>query len=156
MDHSEAKREVLFTTRAFLMANGDREKAIEQLVIDGFSEIKANLRVDLIPIAFGWALLKKMGVESFPSYFELPDSGEKVNVSGSHVFLAALDVAIDVFENGYTEIYSERVIRMLVDRSAEVDAMNRALNAEPHLNISQVKLSSSLHGYSVEEYESNA
>lgn len=156
MDHSQAEKDVLETTRAYLLADGERDNAIKLLVEEGFSNIAAALRVDLVPIAFGWALLKKMGVQQFPSEFDLSDTGEKVHVSNSHVFTAALSIALDVFQNGYTEMFSQRVVEMIITHSAEVDALNKALNSDPNLNLSEVTLSSSLFGYTSKEFQQNA
>lgn len=156
MDHSEAVRQVYLTVRVYLLVNGDRESGIDRLVDEGLTRIAAGLRVDLVPMAFGWALLKKMGVRHFPSEFNLPDVGVKVKVSDSHIFTTALGFALDVFENGYTEIFSQKTVEMLVSHSAEINALNKALNTEPGLDLSGVTFSSSLPGYSAEEYASNA
>ena len=156
MDHTEAERQVYLTTRAYLLANGDRNNAVDRLTEEGFSRVAAGLRADLVPMAFGWVLLKKMGVKNFPSELELSDTGEKVKVSDSHVFTTALGFALEVFEKGYTEIFSKSVVEMLVSQSAEVNALNKALNAEPELDLSEVSLSSSLFGYTADEYEANA
>ncbi len=156
MNHSEAENQVLLTTRAYLLAEGDQDRAIANLVKEGLSELAASLRTDLIPIAFGWCLLKKMGVTKFPNVFNLQDTGEQVMVADSHVFIAALGIAKDVFESGYTEIFSQRVVEMLVSHSAEVDALNKALNSMPDLELSEVTLSSSLLGYTSEDYVKNA
>ena len=156
MNHAEAEKQVYLTTRAYILASGDRDNAIERLTEDGLSRVAASLSSDLVPMAFGWALLKKMGVKQFPSEFSLSDTGDKVKVSDSHVFTAALKFAVDVFENGYTEIFSKRVVEMFVSHSAEVNALNKALESEPNIELSEVKLSSSLFGYSVEEYAANA
>jgi len=156
MNHKEAEKHVYLTTRAYLLANGDRDNAIERLTEEGLSRVAAGLRADLVPMAFGWGLLKKMGVKHFPSEFELSDSGEKVKVSNSHVFTTALCFALDVFESGYTEIFSKKVVEMFVSQSAEVNALNKALNADPDIELSEVSFTSSLFGYSVEEYEANA
>jgi hypothetical protein len=45
---------------------------------------------------------------------------------------------------------------MFVSQSAEVNALNKALNADPDIELSEVSFTSSLFGYSVEEYEANA
>jgi len=156
MEHKEAEQQVYLTTRAYLLANGDRDNTINQLTKEGMSKVAAGLRADLVPMAFGWGLLKKMGVNNFPSEFNLTDTGEKVKVSDSHVFTTALSFALEVFENGYTEIFSKRVVEMLVSQSAEVNASNKALNDEPELDLSEVSLSSSLFGYTAGEYEENA
>jgi hypothetical protein len=156
MDHKEAERQVYLTTRAYLLANGDRDNAVDRLTDEGLSRVAAGLRADLVPMAFGWGLLKKMGVMRFPSEFNLLDTGEKVRVSDSHVFTTALGFALEVFENGYTEIFSKIVVEMLVSHSAEVDVLNKALIAEPKLELSELSLSSSLFGYSAEEYAANA
>ncbi len=156
MDHSEAERHVILTTRAYLLANGDRDEAVVNLTKDGFSELAAGLRADLISMAFGWCLLKKMGVTKFPSEINMSDTGEKVKVSDSHIFTTALSLAYDVFENGYTDIFSKRVVEMLVSQSAEVNALNKALNSTPELDLSEVTLSSSLFGFTAKEFEKNA
>lgn len=156
MDHSEAERQVLLTTRAYLLEDGSRDGAVNRLVEEGLSEVASNLRADLVPMAFGWVLLKKVGVEKFPSYFELTDTQENVRVSDSHVFTAALSIAVKVFEEGYNEMFSKRVVEMLVQHSAEVDALNKALNSDPNLDLSEVTLASKLSGYSSTEYNENA
>jgi len=126
MDHKEAEEQVYLTTRAYILVNGDRDNAIAKLTDEGLSRVAAGLRADLVPMAFGWALLKKMGVNNFPSEFLLSDTGEKVKVSDSHVFTTALGFALEVFENGYTEIFSKRVVEMLVSQSSEVNALKQS------------------------------
>lgn len=156
MNHEEAERKVYLTTRAYLLADGDRDGAVNDLINNGLSNVAAGLFADLIPMAFGWGLLRSMGVKQFPSEISLTETDETVKVSDSHVFTAALGVAMKIFENGYTEIFSKRVVEMLVSQSAEVNALNNALNSEPDLDLSQVSLSSSLLGYSAEEFLANA
>lgn len=156
MEHSEAERQVYLTARAYLLADGDRDAAVRRLVEEGLSKVAADLRADLVAMAFGWGLLRKMGVCKFPSEFELSDTSEKVKVSDSHVFTAALGFALDVFENGYTDIFSQRVVTLLISNSAEVDALNNALNSEPDLDLSGISLTSSLFGYTAKEYQANA
>lgn len=72
------------------------------------------------------------------------------------MFAAALGFAVGVFENGYDEIISERVVKLLVHRSAEIDALNKALNANSDIDLSKISLSSSLFGYSSSEYREHA
>ena len=156
MNHEEAEKKVYLTTRAYLLSDGDRDRATNDLENNGLSKIASELFADLVPMAFGWGLLKKMGVKQFPSEINLTDTGETVKVSDSHVFTTALGFAFEVFENGYTEIFSKRVVEMLVSQSAEVNALNNALNSEPDLDLSQVSLSASLFGYTAEEFLANA
>ena len=156
MDHAQAERRILKTTRAYLIAGGNRDRAVEQLESEGIPSVAARLAADLVPIAFGWALLKKMGLRKFPSVFELPDYQQSVKVADSHVFTAALVVAVGVFDEGYTDIFSKDVVSMLVSQSAEVDAVNKALNAEPDLDLSEACISSQLLGYSIEDFRDNA
>ncbi len=156
MNHSQAERLIIQTTRAFLLASGDRDKAIDLLIEEGIAGVAAALYSDLIPMAFGWALLKEIGVQKFPIEIELQDEGTKVKVTNSHLFTAALNLAWDIFQNGYTEIFSKRVVEMLVSHSAEVVAMNKALNSDPKLNVAEVELTSSLFGYSSKEFAQHA
>lgn len=156
MDHHQAHKEVLKTTRAYLVAKADRDDAIDLLVKDGFTRVAASLRADLIPMAFGWALLKKMGVEKFPSEISLSDTKEVAKVLESHIFTAALSVAFDVFQNGYNDIFSQQVVEMIISHSAEVDALNRALNSNPNINLSEASINSSLFGYTYMEFIENA
>ena len=156
MQHTEAERHVLIAARAYLQENNERSGAVRHLVNEGLSEVAAGLRADLVPMAFGWALLKKMGVVNFPSYFELTENGDKVKVSESHVFTAALGIAIGIFENGYNEIFSKKVVEMLIAHSAEVDALNKALNDNPNLVLTEISFSSKLVGYTASDYIENA
>lgn len=144
------------TVRAYSVANGERDDVVKQLVQDGVHETAANLATDLVPIAFGWALLKKMGFTSFPSVFELTEADETVNVADSHVFTAALTEAVAVMTHGYTDIFSKRVVSMLIAESPEVDAVNQALAADPNLDLSGATLSSKLSGYTAQEFHEHA
>jgi hypothetical protein len=85
-----------------------------------------------LPITFGWVLLKKMGVQNFPSTFKVLNKNNKeveFNVSGQDIFMGSLTLAFNIFEHGYTEIITQEVVTELINRSSEVDAANRALNA---------------------------
>jgi hypothetical protein len=94
--------------------------------------LTARMIYYFLPITFGWALLKKMGVEKFPSTFKLLDKKNnevEFNVSEQNMFMGSLTLAFNTFEYGYTEKVTQEVVTELINRSAEVDAANRALNA---------------------------
>ena len=47
---------------ALAATSGNRDGAIAKLVAEGGDESRTALGVDLLPIAFGWAAMAKMGV----------------------------------------------------------------------------------------------
>ena len=147
------------TARAYVEADGDRDGVINALERRGLFHLEASLRADLVPMAFGWALLRKMGVRSFPSVFVLrQDSGEdeQIAVGDSHVFTAALGLADDVMENGHTKVRNQATVQCVCYQSTDLIAVSQALDADPQLDLAEVELTGILYGYSIEQYQSAA
>lgn len=98
----------------------------------GYSASNAEKLNAFVPSAFAWVLLRRMGVTSFPShYIALDAGGREVNVpiAGEHYFTAALMLAFETLEGGWSESLSREQFEAVIARSADMNAANKALNA---------------------------
>lgn len=69
-------------------------------------------------------------MKHLPNHFiALDEAGQEVRVpvSSQHYFTAALTLAYNTFENGWSKILSRKTYEMVADRSAEMAAANQAL-----------------------------
>jgi hypothetical protein len=108
------------------------DEIVEALVRDGAGEVDAELLVRFVPMAFSFALLKLMGVSKFPSMFRVYDvRGVLVDMplATEHYFTAALWLGHEVTTRGYTDRISKEVFQSITVRSAEINAVNQALEA---------------------------
>jgi hypothetical protein len=123
------------------------------LVGEGVGKVDAELLVRFVPIAFTWAVLKKMGAVGFPSTFVVLDrEGRAVEmpISREHYFTAALGVAMDVTTNGFSERVGREVFEAIIMRSAEMNAVGKMAAAGKSVAGSRV-LSPTLLGITAEE-----
>lgn len=110
----------------------DEESLITLMAVEFGDVLLAKKLYAFLPMAFGWALLKRMGVSSLPGTFILLDkNGNDVEfkVSDQSIFMGALSIAYKVFEYGYTAVLTKEVVTELINNSVEVIAANKALNA---------------------------
>lgn len=111
--------------------SASEDEIVKRLTGLGYSASSAEKLNVFIPSAFAWALLRRMGVESFPShYVALNALGGEVNlpVASEHYFTAALNLAFETLEGGWNEELSREQFEAVIARGAEMDAANNALN----------------------------
>lgn len=116
----------------FAHRNKSEESLLSVLAKEFGNNLTARKIYYFLPITFGWALLRRMGIENFPNTFKalnMNNTEVEFNVSEQEIFMGSLTLAFNIFEHGYTEIITQEVVTELINRSAEVDAVNRALNA---------------------------
>jgi hypothetical protein len=73
-----------------------------------------------------------MGLQSFPSYYVALDKlgkEAKLPIATEHYFTAALELAWEALEHGWTPVLTRERFESLVNRSAELGAANRLLNS---------------------------
>lgn len=133
LDHAAAHQGVLDTLE--LMA-GDLEASEDQIVQwlqqRGYSAIAAEKLNAFVPAALAWIVLKRLGVEHLPNHFiALDEAGEEVRipVAGQNYFTAALTLAYNTFENGWSEELPRQTYEIVAGRSAEMAAANQVLYA---------------------------
>jgi hypothetical protein len=132
ISHSTALLGVLDAVRlmAELPAKSEQE-IVERLRAMGYSEVHAEKLNVFVPSAFAWALLKRMGVSAFPNHYIAltRDRREKqLPLEQEHFFTAALQLASQTLEEGWTEGLSRQTFETVIARSAELNAANKALN----------------------------
>ena len=73
-----------------------------------------------------------MGLQSFPSHYVALDGagGEvEVPIAREHYFTAALELAFNTLEGGWTSVLPKETFTNVVGRSAEYGALNKLLHA---------------------------
>jgi hypothetical protein len=109
-------------------ADRDNESMVAELTNAGFSKLEANLLVVLMPTAFSRPLLEKAGITDFASSISAPTRrGGRVDIPLRTwpMFGEALALAREHDQSG---ILDQDAYKRITLRSAEVNALNRALN----------------------------
>jgi hypothetical protein len=132
LDHSSATQGVLDAV-SFIAASPQIEEAelVRLLQGLGYSAVQAEKLNAFVPSSFAWALLKRMGLASFPShYIALAEHGREVSlpVAHEHYFTAALQLAYQTLEQGWSEQLSRAAFEAVISRSAEMAAANQLLS----------------------------
>lgn len=136
--HSVASQRVLRVVE-MIAAEPDRsdDQFVTALVQEGIAKVDAELMIRFVPTAFTWALLRKMGVSTFPSTFVVFDKKDRpveLPIANEHYFTSALLIATDVMAHGFTDRVSKPAFESIITRSAEMDAANKALAAHGDLS----------------------
>ncbi|AZC27249.1 hypothetical protein [Pseudomonas sessilinigenes] len=130
-DHESAYRAVLDTLQIMgAHPEADEDRIVELLQERGYSPSVAEKLNVFVPTALGWPLLKRLGVEPFGGYFIAYDEADEevqIPVSSQHYFIAALKLAYCTLEHGYSEDLPLQVYEHVIGRSAEINAVNKAL-----------------------------
>ena len=133
MNHEDALQNVLYAVGVFSeMKDATADEIISVFEKDVGNDIHANKLYSFVPMAFGFVLAKRMGIEKFPSEFYLLNrKDEKVSfpLGNEHYFTAALTLAYETLENGWSEQLTRESYEAVIAHSAEMNAVNRALNA---------------------------
>jgi hypothetical protein len=102
-------------------------EVVAALVVEGVGGVDAELLIRFVPCALSFPLLKRMGLDKFPSSYQVRSSaGEWVELplADEHYFRAALGVGYDVTTQGYTQRVSQETFRAVTSRSAEIRVVN--------------------------------
>ena len=108
--------------------NLEAAKQVSELSSAGFSTIEAHLLVALVPTAFGWTALEKFGITDFAPSISAPTrAGGRVDIPLKELplFDEALALAREHCRSG---ILDHEEYKRITNRSAEVNALSRALN----------------------------
>lgn len=100
----------------------DDDNIVIQLVDEGIDKVDAQLLVLFVPMGLGFARLKQLGVDQFPSLYAVSSNSGKtvlLPLAREHYFSAAL--ALDWGQQ------SREMLQIVADRSAEMDAAHQAL-----------------------------
>lgn len=129
--HSAAVRAVL--DAAVILARGVTDAdAVEQLQQQGHARVDAVKLSLMVPSAFSWPVLKRLGVTQFPDHFLVPDRAGQLQpfpVAQQHHFTAALTLAFDVFEHGWKAPLDRPTYEAVAARSAEMDIIHKVYSA---------------------------
>jgi hypothetical protein len=134
----------------------DRGLLSLDLAKSGLGRTDSDVAIELIVTAFGWAILRRMGVEKFPSVFIIEQpGGEQVelNVADSHLFTAALGLASELLESGYTANLPKEGVAAIIAESAEVGAVSKALYDNPSTDLGKVSFRTSFFGFDVHGFK---
>ncbi|QBF28027.1 hypothetical protein EXN22_20915 [Pseudomonas tructae] len=108
----------------------DEDDVAAALQQQGYSRLDAEKLTMFVPSAFSWVVLKRLGIVSLPNHFvayDEDDKAVKVPVAGQHYFTAALTLAYETFEHGWSAAVPRSTFERVAGRSAEMDAVNKAL-----------------------------
>jgi hypothetical protein len=106
--------------------NSDEAELISKLVQGGLGEDEAERVVAFLPIAFGRVVISQVGEVRFSRTYMTEDTGREFELDAEPIYCLALEVAKESYASGILgrERFSE-----IATRSAELQAVNKALNA---------------------------
>jgi len=133
LTHEEARSAVLTVVNTISKSPrlGELE-LVSALEAEGFSHLHAEKLCIFVPSAFASALLKRMGLQSFPShYVALNRFGAEVElpIAREHYFTAALQLGFEALERGWTPDLTKEKFTTVLLRSAEYGALNKLLDS---------------------------
>jgi len=105
----------------------DFETLRAALVSDGMSQAEAAAVLEFVPLAFGRAFLNGMGIE-FPNYYVRVDANGK-EVERKQLVQEPLYLFASMQAPLVMMLQGQEAFTAIATRSAEVDAVNNALNA---------------------------
>jgi hypothetical protein len=152
-EHEKWHRAVLELCQIVVAEPGISEDGlVAALVARGHRTIDAEKLCLFVPSAFTWATMKRMGVKSFPSTYVVSDAAGNdvaLPISGEHIFTAAQFLANETLTHGWSEELPRSTFEAVACRSAEMDALNQALDAK--VNLAEAKLRPSvIHRFTAE------
>lgn len=103
-------------------------EVLATLIGEGIGEVDAELLIRFVPCALSFPLLKRMGLDKFPSTYQVRNcAGQWIELplADEHYFWAALEVGYDVTTRGYTQRVSKETFRAVTSRSAEMRVVNQ-------------------------------
>lgn len=133
IDHSSATKGVIDTISAIESNTSiGEDELVNFLQKKGYSRIEAEKLNVFVPSAFSWPIIKKLEIDSLPDHFiamSIDGAEVRIEVGSQHYFTAALVLAFSTIENGWNAIVSRKAYETVAGRSAEMDAVNKVLDA---------------------------
>ncbi len=141
-DHEKWQRAAIELCRIVVGEPGISEDGlVTALVALGYRMIDAEKLCLFVPSAFTWATMKRMGVKAFPSTYIVSDAAGNdvaLPIASEHIFTAALFLAHETLTHGWSQELPRSTFEAVACRSAEMDALNQALDAK--VNLAEAKL----------------
>lgn len=129
--HVTAMQGVVDTVSAIAASPNINEDGLSSVLQSkSYSMVQAEKLNVFVPSTFACALLHKMGVSLSSHYVALSADGKEVSVpiAHEHYFTAALGMAHDTLENGWSSKLPRETFEIIIGRSAEMAAANKALD----------------------------
>ncbi len=131
-DHQSAHQAVVEALQVMgAHPEASEDEIVQMLQARGYSAIVAEKLNAFVPSALSWPLLKRLGVETFVGHFIAYDDNDQevqIPVSSQHYFTAALMLAYNTLEDGWSEELPHSTFVSVTQHSAEMNAANKLLN----------------------------
>jgi hypothetical protein len=131
MDDTDLTADVLATTEAYLLCESDEPRVVKHLIDRGYSELRAELLMVLVPIGLARAVIKRLP-RTAPIHLQaevlirMPDGSDlEVGLFSVPEFVAALELGEATFETGVIP----REELQASTYSVELKNLNQMLNA---------------------------
>ena len=130
--HELAMERTLLTIQAIHDSPDIDDESLVVLLCDAnVPVVDAKLLVLFVPMAFSFAIFRKMGVTLFPNTYLLSNRyGKPVEmpIAREHYFSTALQIACSTTEHGYNSTVTREGFEAIISRSAEMNAANELLD----------------------------
>lgn len=115
----------------FQIPSSDDKELIEAVEKNGFETEEAERYVALMPVAFGRVVINQIAKITFSTKYKTDQWSDEFNLTDEPIFMLASELAEKCYKEGVLE---KELFSDIATRSAELSAVNKALNAEEDLN----------------------
>jgi len=109
----------------FVEAPDEDQDLIVQVIEKGFSKNEAERVVGFMPIAFGRAVIEQVSEVTFSEKYKVKENSKEYSLNDEPIYCTALNLAKESYDKGVIE---QATFAAIATRSAELDAVNKALN----------------------------
>jgi len=110
----------------------DDDEALTKIVENrGYKIDLAERFVAFMPLAFGRVVISKIGDVSFTSNYKVKEQNQEFALNEEPIYCLAYKLAIESYEKGIIE---REIFSAIATRSAELNSVNKALNAGEDIN----------------------
>jgi hypothetical protein len=111
--------------------NLEDEDLINKLRENGLNMEEAERLIAFFPIAFGRVIINTLGNVDFSDLYRIKENGKEFKLTDEPIYKLAENVALESYETG---LVGRELFSAIATRSAELNAVNKALNEDVDLN----------------------
>ncbi len=116
--------------------NTEDAELISKLIENGISVEEAERFIAFLPIAFGRVIINQIGNVHFSGLYKIKENGMEFELNDEPIYRFAEEIANESYISG---LVGREVFSAIATRSAELNAVNNALNEETDLNSAEFK-----------------
>ncbi len=120
----------------FLEETTEDQDLVKLIEARGIEKHNAERCVAFMPIAFGRVIINEIGNVDFSDKYKIHKSSKRYLLTEDKIYCSAMELAIESYKTG---LVGREVFSAIATRSAELVAVNKALNNDSDINGAEFK-----------------